>query len=773
VSEASASSQAVPSLPVRILFIEHTREDVELCIAGLRASGLAIEVDVAETPEQLRQRLRNGQYDLVLSDYRLPGWTGLDALAIMKSEGSSIPFLLITGTLGEEAAVECIKQGVADYVLKDHLARLPFSVKRALQDASLRRERERTQTALAESEESFRLLFASNPLPMWVYDTKTLEFLEVNEAATLAYGYCREEFLAMRITDVRPLEDVPRLLEAVRSPRPDLQHSGYWRHKRKDGRIMDVEVTSHRLPYGGREAALVISQDVTDHLIAERQLRLQSTALGAAANGIVITDVDGTILWVNPAFTRLTGYDALDAIGQKTSMLKSGKHPPAFYDDLWSTIRSGKVWHGELTNRRKDGTLYTEDMTITPLTDEAGTVTHFIGIKQDVTEQRTLERQVATLHKFDAIGRLAGGIAHDFNNVIGAIIGWADLAIEELPSDAPLRPRLEKIRTQADRAAALTRQLLAFARRQILEPRNVNLNQTVSETLGLLEKVIGRDVEIRTLLSSNLSTTRADPSQLEQVLMNLCLNSRDAMPEGGRLLIETQNVQFDEEYCRLHAYARPGAFVMLAVSDTGVGMDHDTVEHVFEPFFSTKETGKGTGLGLATVYGIVKQHNGFVNVYSEVGRGTTFRIYLPCAAGPADADAKPSTEQPRGGVETILVAEDHEGLHETVRETLERYGYTVLMASNGEEAVEQFRRHGERVSLLLLDVVMPRMSGPEAYQRISEMRQVPVIFATGYSSESSQLTAAAANGAMILQKPYTPSLLARRVREALDAALRG
>ena len=391
---------------------------------------------------------------------------------------------------------------------------------------------------------------------------------------------------------------------------------------------------------------------------------------------------------------------------------------------------------------------------------------------EDINERRALQRQLHQSQKFEAIGQLAGGIAHDFNNMIGAVLGWAELGIEDAPAESSVYHHFKKIQSQGERAAALTRQLLAFARRQILEPRNLDLNQSVNEVVSLLEKVIGKQIEIKCQLDACINQVRCDPTQVEQVLMNLCLNARDAMPEGGHLVIETKNEDLDEHFCRHHPYVHPGSYVKLSISDNGSGMDAETLDRIFEPFFTTKGLGKGTGLGLATVYGIVKQHGGVIQVYSEVQHGTTFHIYFPASQV---TDKAPSKELPeeklRGGSETILLAEDHEGLREIACQTLSQLGYTVVVAKNGEEAVEKFSEHHDHLDMMLLDVVLPRMSGPEAYAKMCLIKSgLPVIFATGYSAETAALNGVKENGALILHKPYSPKMLARKVRETLDEA---
>jgi two-component system, cell cycle sensor histidine kinase and response regulator CckA len=389
----------------------------------------------------------------------------------------------------------------------------------------------------------------------------------------------------------------------------------------------------------------------------------------------------------------------------------------------------------------------------------------------DRRDRKRLEQQVAQLQKFEAIGRLAGGIAHDFNNLLGAILGWAEMGLEDTQAGSRARQRFQKITEQAHRAAKLTAQILAFARRQVLQPRKLNLNSAVEDVTSLLHKLIGDRVEIRVLPAETLHSALADPAQIEQVLMNLCLNARDAMPEGGVLLIETHNVEIDAEQVRVHPEARPGRYVLLSVSDTGIGMDKATVERIFEPFFTTKELGRGTGLGLATVYGIVKQHGGFIYVYSEPGKGTAFRLYFPRCEGSAETPEIKAAVELRRGDETILLADDHDGLRQSAYEMLDDLGYHVLTAANGREAVSLFEFNVDRVNLVLLDVMMPEMDGPEAYEHIRALRpDVPVIFTSGYTPDAVPFIAAVGKGSVVLQKPYTLKALSQTIREALDAA---
>lgn len=386
----------------------------------------------------------------------------------------------------------------------------------------------------------------------------------------------------------------------------------------------------------------------------------------------------------------------------------------------------------------------------------------------DREERKKLETQVQQLQKFEAIGRLAGGIAHDFNNALRVIIGWAQLGLDAA-SDAGSKEKFRTIHDQAQRAAGLTSQLLAFARRQVLRPRKLDLNHLVAQTINLLRSVIGAGIEVNLILAKDLYITQADPTQVEQVIMNLCLNARDAMPHGGRLIVETENHEVTNETAKVHSHAKPGSYVLLTISDTGIGMDKATSDHVFEPFFTTKEPGKGTGLGLATVYGIVKQHNGFLDVYSEPGRGTSFRVYLPSSSGIPEVGAGSTSDVVVAGTETILIAEDHPALREIAHQVLSSAGYHVLLAKDGEEAVQLVKQDPGGIDLLLVDIAMPRLSGAEAYRQICSLKPgLPVIFSTGFTAESASLTSEIKQGAVFLQKPYTPKTLAQTVRLTLD-----
>jgi two-component system, cell cycle sensor histidine kinase and response regulator CckA len=484
--------------------------------------------------------------------------------------------------------------------------------------------------------------------------------------------------------------------------------------------------------------------------------------------GIFRVGLDGGFLDGNPALIRILGCACAEDL-LTLNLARDIFRFPEQYVQLTNACRERGRTHGtEAEWRRRDGGFVTVRLNVRQLCATGETLALEV-IAEDVTELRAMERQLRQAQKFEAVGQLAGGIAHDFNNVIGAILGWAELGIEQNRDNPQVAERFSRIRTQAERAAALTRELLAFAHRQVLQPCAIDLNTVAGGLVHFLDKVIGRDIEFK-FLSTKLDPVRADPTQIEQVLMNLCVNARDAMPCGGRLVIETEMVELDDSYCRFYPYVAPGRYAVVSVSDTGVGMDAETRERIFEPFFTTKERGKGTGMGLATVYGIVKQHAGFIHVYSELEHGSLFRVYLPALEGAlaesgAEKAPAPSVAEIRG-TETILIAEDHESIREMARQTLTSFGYRVLSACDGQEALSLCAH--EPPALAILDVIMPKLDGPATAAGLLErFPGLPLVFTSGYSADARDLPGGKGK-ARYLQKPYSPTTLGRLVRDTLD-----
>jgi PAS domain S-box-containing protein len=503
----------------------------------------------------------------------------------------------------------------------------------------------------------------------------------------------------------------------------------------------------------------------------QQQYRQLSTAIEQTAENVVITDEIGTILYVNPAFEQTSGYSRAEVLGQNPRLLKSGRQPIAFYRQLWQTINTGQVWQGRLINKKKDGSLYTEEATISPIRNEQGAIVNYVAVKRDVTRELKLEEQYHQAQKMEAIGLLAGGIAHDFNNILTGINGFAELLYQELPPHSSQQEDVAKILKGGQRAAELVRQLLAFSRKQIIEPKVVNLNSLVGDLERTLLRLIGEHIQLTTRLAPQLGSIKADPAQLEQIMLNLAINARDAMPNGGQLKFETANVTLMDEDVSGQLELQPGEFVRLTVSDTGIGMSAEVKAHLFEPFFTTKELGRGTGLGLATVYGIVKQNRGSIWVDSEPGQGATFQIYLPRVDESVTPQPQPEwmVALPQGS-ETILLVEDEPQVRELAAKMLSAHGYRVVVAANGLEALKAAEEIDDRFDLLITDVVMPWLSGPELVAKLKQKRpDLKVLYVSGYGDEMIAHHGVLEPDVVLLSKPFTAGLLAQKIRQLLES----
>ena len=636
--ETSSSSV---TRPLRVLFVDDCDDDVRLSLRVLEKAGYEIHKQVVETPEQFARALSSGDYDLILCDYRLPGWDGGDVLAMVRDSGRELPVVLVTGTLGEETAVEMIKLGAVDFVLKHRLSRLPVAIERALREKQMREERKR----------------------------------------------------------------------------------------------------------------------------AEERLHLFGRILESSTEAIAILTPEGHFNEQNAAHRALTEYSIEELRGHTPDLLVG----EAGFQEHWQAVLAGSIKAQETRIRTKSGREKEVELSVFSITGDAGQVLCFVAIVRDISERRRLQVQLQQAAKMEAVGRLAGGVAHDFNNLLNVIIGYSELMLERRDSGDFLERGAREIHKAADRAAGLTRQLLAFSRQQVLEPKVLDLHEIIAEMKDLLLRMLGEDVGLVVMPAEDLGRVRADPGQIGQVLMNLAANSRDAMPQGGRFIVETANVVIDETFSAQHADMPPGSYVVLSVSDTGSGMSSETRSHIFEPFFTTKEKGKGTGLGLATVYGIVKQSGGYIWVYSEPDLGATFKLYLP------RLDAQPERLPPPAapaancqGSETLLVVEDEDGVRLLVRDYLRMKGYTVLEAGHGEEALRIAGEHSGEISLMITDVIMPGMNGRQLAERMAILRPaMKVLYMSGYAETAVYRKGVLEPGAPFLQKPFGPPDLGRKVRDVL------
>src|SRR5579872_3363986 len=587
-------------------------------------------------------------------------------------------------------------------------------------------ERVHVQNALIESEKQYRLLFDSSPLPMWVFDRKTLAFLEVNAAAVEAYGYSHEEFLRMTILDIRPEEESFRLLQHMKTLAPGLQAPELWKHRKKDGTLIDVEITSHELGFQQRDAQLVVAHDVTEQRRAQDALRhsedkFSKTFRSTPLPITISVAADGRYIDINEAFSEIMGYERSEVIGRTAFDLKiwADGHDRQRMIDLLNAAGRIDSFETQFVTKGGDKRIVLISAEIIKL-DGAECV---IVNNNDTTENRRLEEQFRQAQKMEAVGRLAGGVAHDFNNILGVIIGYSDLSREQLPPDGLIFKHIEQIKKAALRATGLTSQLLAFSRQQVLQPSVLNLNAVVNNVSKMLLRVVREDITLNFVPGESLGNVKLDLGQIEQVLMNLVINARDAMPRGGRIIIETANIDFDENFAKEHMPVKAGSYVMLAVSDTGTGIEKEALSRIFEPFFTTKPAGEGTGLGLSMVYGVVQQSGGSIWVYSEVGKGTSFKMYFPRVDESAISLIEPRPDsRVASGSETILLVEDEEALRELTAELLRSGGYRVLVAESGEAALTMLRQ-SDTVHLLLTDVIMSGMSGSELAAKTRELRQ--------------------------------------------------
>lgn len=629
------------------------------------------------------------------------------------------------------------------------------------------------ERALRESEERYRALVEKSPTAIAVHSDRRLVY--VNPTAIRLFGATRaEDLLGRDPAEFAHPDYLPRYQERTLAvERGETVPITEAKLRRLDGSVVYAEVISISHSYQGRPAVQVAIRDITaaramEAALQESEERFRRAIIDAPMPIMIHTE-DGRVLQVNKAWSDLTGYTAEELPTTDDWIMKLlGDVGPEMRNRIEGLYKTEPVPQGrELPIRTRSGATRTWSFSSAPLGAESEKGRAIITIAMDVTERQALEQQLAQAQKMEAIGLLAGGVAHDFNNLLTVISGYANLLIESLNELDPATQQVKEIVTAAERAAALTRQLLAFSRKQVLQPANVDINAVVRDSERMLRRLIGEDIEIRMALAAEEMRTLVDPGQLAQVVMNLAINARDAMPEGGRLTIATEEAELGTDFTMRYPTIAPGTYVQLSISDTGIGMDEATLARIFDPFFTTKAAGAGTGLGLSTVYGIVKQSNGHISVESEPGHGTTFRIYFPRIFEPVKP-AKQAVELPARGSETVLLVEDEPALRKLARDILTHSGYRVVEAANGGEALLVCERHPGDIALLITDLIMPGMSGRELADRLAPLRPgMRVLFMSGYTSHAVLANGALEGGVQFIQKPFTPSTLIDKVRQIL------
>ena len=639
--------------PLHVLIIFGSEKDTRLLVEQFQQTDYEISFQRIDSLPAMEQTLNEGRWDIILSEYNLPGFTAFQALELLNERNLDLPFIIVSEALGEEAAVEAVKAGAHDYIMKNNLTRLVPSVSRELQEAKLRQKRRQDEESLREREERFREISAS------------------------------------------------------------------------------------------------------------------------AQDAIIMMDYEGNISYFNKAAEKIFGYTAAEAIGKPLHHLLA---PSEFHESFNKGYpRFAQTGQGEIVGKsvemsalRKGGQEFPIGLSVSSVKIKGKW--NAVGILRDITDRKSLEKQLRHSQKMEAVGRLAGGIAHDFNNLLTAITGYAELISMNLDPRDPLGRSVEEIKKAGEKASSLTSQLLAFSSNQALQPEIININDSVDNTYKMLQRLIGEDIDLITNLQPNLWRIKSEPGQIEQVIMNLAINARDAMPLGGKLTIATANVHIDDDFTGRPVDVKTGPYIMLTMSDTGQGMDEKTKNLIFEPFFTTKDRDKGSGLGLATVYGIIRKHGGYINVYSELERGSTFNIYLPRIIEDNQTE-KPSvspTEKFRGS-ETILLVEDDEAVRTVVREILQKTGYNVLETSSAGEALLVSEQHTGLIHLMVSDVVMPRMSGPDLAERLESWHpEMKVLYMSGYAGNAIVNNGMSLGGKAFIKKPFTTTALLNKVREVLD-----
>lgn len=724
--------------------------------------------------------------DLILLDICMPGIDGYEVCRQLKSDPDTqnIPVIFISGLIDHEDKIKGFQVGGVDYITKpfqraEVLARIEVHLKILRSHRLLEQKNKELFEAKAEVERLNRNLEGNldekESFLRVVTDNFPNSFISLIESDFTISFSAGSEFKKMNLNPDHfnglHVNDVFGENASLVKDYYERTFQGY--ECQFELYIFDQYQFYRTVPLYSADNTIhrimVVVENITERKIAESEKERFLSIIEQVSEGIVITDVTGKIQFINSAFEAMSGYSKSELLGENPRIFKSGHHETDFYEKIWNSITSGISWNGKVVNKRKDGQLYTEEMTISPAFNANKEIISFVAVKRDITREINLEEQLRQAQKMEAIGQLTGGVAHDFNNLLQVINGYTDLVLDDLAKTDSHYESLTQVGKAGKRATNLVRQLLIFSRREVMQPKILNLNTVISDLLKMLGRVIGEHIHLEWNPGENLKTIFADRGMVEQSIMNLCVNARDAMEKGGNLTIRTSEQTLDEVFCENKVWADPGLYTVLEVSDTGCGMEAAVLKRIFEPFFTTKEMGRGTGLGLATVYGVVKQHEGLINVESQINNGTVFYLYWPVE----EIDQKElllfDEEPVRGGNETILLAEDDKMVRSITKRILENAGYSVFAVENGKEALEMYDQQGENIDLGLLDVVMPEIGGKDVYEYIvNKGSSMKVLFASGYSRNSIHNHFINENHLDFVQKPYKRVDLLTVVRQVLD-----
>ena len=766
---------AAPPGRVRILHLEDDDVDAELIDATLGA-GLDCEVRRVVTRAQFAEALESGGFDVILADYALPAFSGPAALAAARERRPELPFIFLSGTLGDERAVDTLKAGATDYVLKNHLSRLVPVVRRALDEAAERAARRQAEQALASSQRFLQRVIDATPHVVFVCDFAAQRILYINRQVDSVLGYSPEQMQELGtdvLKKITPADEAGRVDEVIArlaAARDDevveyelrvKSASGSWRS------LYFRDVVFSRNADGSVAQVLGVADDVTDRRQGEERLREQAALLDLTHEAIFVQDMEYHVRYWNQGAEKLYSWPATEAVGQDVTHLLTAGHRGDLFEARSVVLQDG-VWTGILQQRTRDGRELVVQSSWTLVRDEAGAPRSILVVNTDVTEMRKLETKFLRSQRMESIGTLAGGIAHDLNNVLSPILMAVGLLRKQI-DDARGRRILETLDTSAQRGADMIRQILTFARGAEGERVPLQPGHLIREMQKIADETFPKSIAVHADIADGLWIVSGQATPLQQVLMNLCVNARDAMPQGGTLSLAAENVSLDERAARNNPKARAGPYVLIKVADTGSGIPPEVMDRIFDPFFSTKGLGHGTGLGLSTTLSIVESHGGFIDVYTEVGRGTAFNVYLPALPAGAEQRAAAALQTvPTGSGALVLVVDDEPSILEITRETLEDHGYRVLTAPNGRAAVATYERHRGEIKAVLTDMSMPLMDGPTAIKTLLAVDpDVRINACSGLRSDPGAEQVKGLKVKAFLTKPYTASTLLRTLQKVL------
>jgi len=764
--------------PLRILILDDVESDAELIEQELLKENLTFLSKKVHNKDDFIKEIKNFTPDLVISDYRLTQFNGIEALKKVKQLSPHIPFLVVTGSLDEESAVNCIKAGAWDYILKEHLARLGPAVKNALFSRNEKIKKEDAETALKENISQLQGILGSlRETLIVVYDQYgNHKFVWGSPELDERYGIKCNDLLGQS-------------LSVLYSPADAINRINKIKHIFKTGNTFRDEILTHfpnglfwhdisLTPMKNQNGEIIgvvgFLLDITKRKKAEEERVRLATAFEQIAECIVITDTNANIIYVNPAVEQVTGYKREELNNQNCRLFNSGKNDINFYKDMWKTILSGNIWTSQILNKKKDGSVFEEKITISPIRDKNGTIINYVAVKKDITNEIRLERQLIQAQKMEAIGTLAGGIAHDFNNILAAILGFTELSLRDVNENTRLERNLNYVLQAGDRAKDLIKQILAFSRLNQQEKKPLQISLIIKEALKLLRASLPTTIEIRQNIMAKSSIVMADPTQIHQVLMNLCTNAAHSMRDkGGILEVGLYDVNISHKDATRYHGIKPGPHIKLSVSDTGYGMSPEIMERIFEPYFTTKNPAEGTGMGLSVVHGIVKSYNGEITVYSEKDKGTSFHILLPRMKTDIKKEDEKLTPLPHGN-ERILLVDDEKSLVNIGKEMLEQLGYKVVEKTNSIKALEAFSAQPEEFDLIITDQTMPNLTGADLAKKIFLIKSdIPIILCTGFSEVISEEKAKAIGIREFIMKPIFMKEIAYVIRRLLDAKIRG